>query len=329
MKVCVVGVGAIGGFIGTRLALAQGCELSAFARGATLQALRTQGWRLQQGGQVHAAPAVASDSAADLGVQDLVIIAVKGPALAAVAPQISPLLAAHTVLLPAMNGVPWWFGATTPALGNEPLASIDPGGRLLAALPAAQVLGCVVHASASLVEPGWVGHKAGRGLIIGEPMGGESARAHQVAVLLRAADFDVQVSPDIRRDLWYKLWGNMTMNPISAFTGATVDRLLADPLVRNFCTAVMREAAAVGDRIGCRVDERPEARHQITAKLGAFKTSMLQDVEAGRPIELDALVTVVRDMAQRLAVPTPHLDALLGLARAFGRERGLYAAPAA
>jgi 2-dehydropantoate 2-reductase len=142
--------------------------------------------------------------------------------------------------------------------------------------------------------------------------------------LLRGAGFDVTESADVKRDIWYKLWGNMTMNPLSAVTGATIDRLLDDPLVLAWCSAAMREAASIGERIGCAVAQSPEDRHAVTRKLGAFKTSMLQDVEAGRAIELDALVTVVREMAQRLHIATPNIDALLGLTRVFARTRGLY-----
>jgi 2-dehydropantoate 2-reductase len=164
----------------------------------------------------------------------------------------------------------------------------------------------------------------GQGLIIGEPDGGESARAHRVASLLDDAGFDVTLSPRIRYDIWYKLWGNLTMNPVSALTGATIDRLLDDPLVRQFCSAAMLEAAAVGALIGCRVEQSPEDRHAVTRKLGAFKTSMLQDVEAGRLIELDSIVTAVHEMARRTGVATPNIDALLGLTRLFGRVHGVY-----
>ena len=157
-----------------------------------------------------------------------------------------------------------------------------------------------------------------------EPEGGRSERVRQVGELLSAARFDVTQSTDIRRAIWYKLWGNMTMNPVSALTGATGDRILADPLVREFNSSVMREAAAIGARLGCSVDQTPEDRHRITASLGAFKTSMLQDVEAGRPIELDAIVGVVRELGTRLAMPTPNIDALFGLARLFGRVHKLY-----
>ncbi|PHV05900.1 2-dehydropantoate 2-reductase [Janthinobacterium sp. BJB412] len=326
MKVCIIGAGAIGGFLGARLAAAGACELSALARGATLAALREHGWRLQQNGALLQVPAHAAERAAELGPQDLVVIAVKGPALASVVADIAPLLGPQTIVLPAMNGVPWWFGSGVAALGDAPLDSVDPGGRAATAIPLAAVLGCVVHASTATTEPGVVAHKMGQGLIIGEPAGGESARAQAVCELFRHAGFDVTLSPRVRYDIWYKLWGNMTINPVSAMTGATTDRLQDDELVRNFCSAAMREAAAVGERIGCAVLQTPEERHLVTRKLGGFKTSMLQDVEAGRAIELDSIVGAVREIGQRVGVATPNIDALFGLTRLFARGRGLYPA---
>ncbi len=324
MKVCIVGAGAIGGFIGTRLAAAAACDLSVLARRAALVSLQENGWRLRQGDVLTTAPARASDNAAELGRQDVIIVAVKGQGLTAVAREIGPLIGPETIILPAMNGVPWWFGQGVAAIGEQPLASVDPEGTITATLPYAQVLGCVVHASTSSPEPGLVAHKMGNGLIIGEPGGGESARARQLGALLGGAGFDVTVSDNIRYDIWYKLWGNMTLNPVSAITGATADRILDDPLVAEFCRAAMREAALIGDRIGCHIDETPEQRHLVTRKLGAFKSSMLQDADAGRMLELDALVGAVREIGQRLRVPTPHIDALLGLTRLFGRVHGLY-----
>ena len=251
-------------------------------------------------------------------------IAVKGQALGAVAQGIAPLLGPDTIVLPAMNGVPWWFGRGIPALEAAPLQSVDPDGRIAQAIAFEHVVGCVVHASASSPEPGLVEHRMGRGLIVGEPAGGESARTRVLGELLAHAGFEVTVSPDIRRDIWYKLWGNLTMNPVSAITGATIDRVLDDPLVLEFCSAAMREAAAIGERIGCAIAQSPEDRHAVTRKLGRFKSSMQQDVEAGRAIELDAIVGVVREIAQRLRIATPNIDALLGLARLHARVRGLY-----
>jgi 2-dehydropantoate 2-reductase len=324
MKVCIVGAGAIGGLIGARLAQAGRSEVSALARGATLAALRENGWQLETAeGLVHGRANAQADAAA-LGVQDLVVIAVKGQALPVLAPRLAPLIGRDTIVLPAMNGVPWWFCSRLPAFANAPLQSVDPGGAIGAAIPFEQVLGCVVHLSASLAAPGVAQHRMGRGLIVGEPSGGSSKRAGDTAALLAHAGFDVTRSDDVRRDIWYKLWGNLTMNPVSAITGATIDRVLADPLVREFCSAAMREAAAIGERIGCPIAQSPEDRHAVTAKLGAFKTSMLQDTQAGRGIELDAIVGAVQEIGQRVGVATPAIDALLGLTRLFAREHGLY-----
>jgi 2-dehydropantoate 2-reductase len=325
MKVCIYGAGAIGGFIGARLAATGDCAVSAVARGATLRSLREHGWRLRQADTLLRAPlAAAAEDPRELGAMDLVVVAVKGPALAEVATRIAPLLGPQTLVLPAMNGVPWWFAQSTPALAGEPLRSVDPDGRIGALIPLAQVVGCVVHASTFTPEPGLVEQRMGQGLIIGEPAGGESPRVQRLGELLRQAGFDTTLSPNVRQDIWYKLWGNMTMNPVSAITGASVDRIMADPLVLAFCTAAMQEAAAIGARIGCEIAQSPEDRHAVTRKLGAFRTSMQNDVDAGRAIELDALVTVVREIAQRLQIATPNIDALLGLTRLFARVRGLY-----
>ena len=330
-KVCIVGAGAIGGMIGTRLAARGGLRVSAVARGATLQALRRHGWRMDTAAGPLQAPAEASERAGDLGPQDLVIIAVKGQALSPVAPTLGPLLGPDTVVLPAMNGVPWWFCHGVAAFAGQGLTSVDPGGHIAAAIGAERVLGAVVHASASTIEPGRVQHNMGQGLIVGEPLGGRSERAQAVVALLAAAGFDASMSENVRSDIWYKLWGNLTMNPISAITGATVDRILTDPLVREFCSAAMREAARIGEQLGCPIAQSPEERHAVTLKLGAIRTSMLQDAQAGRPIELDAIVGAAQEMGRRLNIATPAIDALFGLSRLFGRMHGLYpdAPPAA
>ncbi len=325
LRVCIVGAGAIGGFLGTRLASCSGVGVSALARGATLSALRDHGWRLNESGQPLQAPvARASDDPADLGPQDLVILTLKAQALPAVAPTLRPLLRPKTIVLPAMNGVPWWFGPSTAALADHPLESVDPGGGIAAALPLRQVVGCVVHASAAIAEPGVATHRQGKGLIIGEPAGGPSDRVTRLGEALAGAGFEVTCSSQIRYDAWYKLWGNMTMNPVSALTGATTDRMLDDELIRAFCAAAMHEGAVIGAHIGCDVVQSAEERFAVTRKLGAFKISMLQDVEAGRALELDALVGAVREIGARVGVATPTLDTLFGLARLFGRTRGLY-----
>ena len=328
-KICIYGAGAIGGWLGARLA-AQGGAVSAVARGATLTALRTHGLRLREAGAdgavaERAFAVQASDSPFDLGPQDLVIVAVKAPAMAEVARAIAPLLGPDTAVLTAMNGVPWWFlqGFGGPLAGTR-LESVDPGGAIAQAIDARRVIGCVVHASCSVDEPGVIRRHFGNGLIVGEPAGGDTPRLAALADLLRAAGFDTTVSAQIQKDVWYKLWGNMTINPISAFTGATADRILDDELARGFVRAVTLEAREIGARIGVPIEQTPEDRHAVTRKLGAFKPSMLQDVEAGRSVELDALVASVRELGQLTGVATPFTDALLGLARLHARVRGLY-----
>ena len=324
MKVCIYGAGAIGGWLGVKLGGA-GCELGVVARGATLATLRANGLRLQQAGETLSTPVRASDSPAELGVQDLVIVAVKAPAMGEVAKNIRPLLGPRTIVLTAMNGVPWWFfDGFGGAYAGARLKAVDPDGSIAEAIPAKHIVGCVVHASCALREPGWVQHNQGNKLIIGEPTGEKTGRVQQLVALLEKAGLEVVLSDQIQKDTWYKLWGNMTVNPVSAMTGATTDRILDDELVRGFISAVMLEAREIGARVGIPIAQQPEDRHQVTRKLGAFKTSMLQDVEAGKPVEIDALVGVVREMGQMTGVATPFTDALLGLSRLHARVRGLY-----
>ena len=261
----------------------------------------------------------AAARAAELGEQDLVILAVKAPALAEVADLLTQLLGSGTVVLPFMNGVPWWFGHGTE-LGDEPLRSIDPKGTIAAAIDFGRVLGGVVHASCTTPEPGVVRHVTGNGLIVGEPLGSSSTRAEEAGSLLAGAGFDAIMSTDVRHDIWYKLWGNMTMNPVSALTGATADRVLADPLVRDFCSAAMAEAAAIGRRLGCEIQEMPEDRHQATAPLTledrprlATSRSMavrgcfvdVGDACSGRPVRLAAASGMARSRKARRAARQP------------------------
>jgi 2-dehydropantoate 2-reductase len=323
-KVAIYGAGAIGGWLGARLA-GVGCTVSVVARGATLAALQQDGLRLVEASGTTAHPVHASSDPAALGVQDLVIVAVKAPALLDVARHIAPLIGPDTVVLTAMNGVPWWFfDGFGGALAGTALQAVDATGEIARAMPARHVIGCVVHASCSVDAPGVIRHHFGTGLIIGEPSGASTERVQALAALLQRAGFAATVSPQIQKDIWYKLWGNMTVNPISAITGATTDRILGDELVRGFVSAVMLEAKEIGASFGIPIEQQPEDRHAVTRKLGAFKTSMLQDVQAGKAVELDALVTVVRELGQRTGVATPYTDALLGLARLHAQVRGLY-----
>ena len=324
MKVCIVGAGAIGGLIGARLAHA-GIEVSAIARGPTAKALRERGWRLQIGGQTIAAPVRVARDASELQPQDVIVIAVKAPAMATIASLVRTLVHPEATIVTAMNGVPWWFFHGLPGEYEDlPLKTIDPDGVIATTIPVERVVGAVVHLTCSSKEPGFVHHGVGNRLIIGEPKGGSSARLLSLAEALREAAFEVEVSPRIQNDIWYKLWGNMTMNPISAFTGATADRILDDPLVNQFCLDVMAEAAAIGAAIGCPIAQSGADRMAVTRKLGAFKTSMLQDVEAGKAVEIDALLSAPREIGARAGVPTPRLDTLLGLARLHARVHKLY-----
>jgi 2-dehydropantoate 2-reductase len=324
MKTCIFGAGAIGGWLGTRLAQA-GVEVSAVARGAALEALQMHGLRLHDASGTVSVAVRASDDPAELGVQELVIVAVKAPALREVAGRIAPLIGPDTLVLTAMNGVPWWFlqgfGGT---LAGSRLAAVDADGSIGRAIPAQQVIGGVVHASCSLSAPGVARHHFGHKLILGEPSGVRTPRVQQLSKLFESAGLEAPISDQIQKDIWYKLWGNMTVNPISALTGATTDLILQDDLVRSFISSVMLEAKEIGARIGIPIDQQPEDRHAVTLKLGAFKTSMLQDVEAGKAVELDALVTAVKELGELTRVPTPFLDALLGLSRLQARGLGLY-----
>jgi 2-dehydropantoate 2-reductase len=324
MKVCIFGAGAVGGLLGARLG-ESGADVSVVARGATAAALRRHGLRVQSGDAVTASAVAVAEDPAALGPQDVVVVAVKGPSLREVAARIAPLLHADTTVLTAMNGVPWWFfrGFGGKFAGMR-LTAIDPAGAIAAAIPDHYVVGCVVHLSCATPEPGLSRLAFGNQLIIGEPDGGISPRVEGLAGMLTRAGFATTVSASIQSDIWYKLWGNMTMNPVSALTGATCDRILDDPLVYRFCLAAMAEAAAIGTAIGCPIAQSGEDRIAVTRKLGAFKTSMLQDVEAGKPVELDALVTVVREIGALAGVATPNIDALLGLARLHAQARGLY-----
>jgi 2-dehydropantoate 2-reductase len=325
-KICIYGLGAIGGLLGARLAAA-GHAVSAVARGSTLEAVQRDGLTLRAAsGEQRLAMRVFAD-ACELGPQDLVILSVKTTALPEVAREIGPLIGPDTTVLSAMNGVPWWFlhGLKSAPQGLT-LDTVDPAGVLRAAIPPERVIGSVTHLSAAVDAPGVVRHVAGNRLIVGEPCGGaDTARARAVADLLTSAGFDVERAASIQQEIWFKLWGNTTMNPVSFLTAATGDAILDDEHVRHFMSRCMREASQIGALIGLPINADPEERHAVTRQLGAFKTSMLQDLEAHKPVELDALVAVVIELGQQVGVPTPNLEALFGLARLKARQERLYA----
>ena len=322
MRICVVGAGSIGGVIASGLAGVDGVTASVLARGETLRAIRADGLRVHapdgSAGVATGLTTASPDAAAELGPQDVVIVAVKAQSMGSVAASIGPLLGPATSVLSTLNGVPWWFldGFGGPAAGAH-LDSVDPGGSIAAALPAARVIGGTVHLSASSPAPGVVHWRAGNGLIIGEPSGGRTERLTALADVLRSGGFDVTLSDRIRDDVWYKLWGNLTLNPICAITGSTTGPALDDDLVREFLSAAMLEAREIGGRIGCPIGQTPQDRHAVTRKLGDFTPSMLQDARAGRPLELNALTGAVRELGALTGVPTPYTDALHGLARLY------------
>ena len=318
MKIGIIGAGAIGGWIGAKLA-GGGHDLSVLARGKTLAAIARDGLILREDDAETRHAVASSDSTTALGPQSILVITVKAQTLPALAASLAPMIGPETLIIPMLNGVPWWF------LGKgEQLASVDPAGSVAAALPYHQLIGCVVHASAACPAPGVTALKFTDRIILGEPGSGASERLTELAGVFQAAGINAVASDHVRRDIWYKLWGNMTMNPISALTLATADRILADPLVNGLVLAVMDEAKAIGAKIDCPIEQSGADRNAVTRKLGAFKTSMLQDVEAGRGLELDALLAAPREIAQRFGAPTPSIDALFGLARLMGQSRGLY-----
>ncbi|MFI7585575.1 2-dehydropantoate 2-reductase [Spongisporangium articulatum] len=322
-SVCVVGAGAVGGTIGARLAAA-GLPTSALARGATLTALREHGWRLRSADGELVAPVRASSDPDQLGEHDVVVIAVKGQSLDGLAPTLGPLVGPDTTVLAALNGIPWWFfaGIGDAAQGIS-LPAVDPTGAIAQVLPPERTVGGVVHFSASTPDPGVAVLNAGNRLVVGDAVPGGD-RAASLGSLLGTAGFDTEVVPRIHDAAWFKLWGNLTMNPLSVITGATSDRILDDELVAQFVRSAMTEAMAIGDAIGCPVDQTVDERFAVTRQLGAMRTSMLQDAAAGRSIELDPLVTAVAQLGRRMNVPTPTIDALLGLARLWGRVHGAY-----
>lgn len=307
MRVCVVGAGAIGGWVAARLALA-GNSVSIFARGATLEAIRSGGVQLTEGQETSVAQVTASDNASDLGPQDVLVIAVKAPALGEVAQAARRLIGPDTAVVPMLNGVPWWFL-------EEPLQSVDSDGRIARSIPLDQTVGCVVHASCRRTASNHIHVVHAEKLILGEIAGTASERVASLCSLFEKAGIRCEESENVRRAIWYKLWGNATINPLSALTRSTADKLLGDREIRGLMAEAMDELAAVGAAIECPISETAEDRMAVTARLGPFKSSMLQDVEAGRPIELEALLGAPREIAARAGVPTPQLDRIYAMTR--------------
>jgi len=313
----------VGGLIAAKLAQA-GYPVDVLARGEHLRAIEANGLALIEG-QTRATVRVATASD-PTALHDVVFIAFKAPSLVCSAGALTPLLGPDTVLVPAMNGVPWWFFHRFGGrLVGTRLSSVDPGGAISRSLPAEQVIGSVVHLSSSIAAPGVIRRGFGNVLIVGEPSGERSGRLARVIKMLEQGGFTVKPTPEIQREVWLKLWGNMNMNPISALTGSTADAVLDDPLTAQLVRDMMEEAAAVGRALGIEMSMTASERIAVTRELGAFKTSMLQDLESGRPLEIDAILGAPCEIGDRLGIPMPFSKAVLGLTRQRARNLGLYA----
>src|SRR5574341_188362 len=324
MKICVYGAGAVGGLMAAWLARS-GHDVSLVARGAQLEAIRRHGLRVISKGRTESFPLRAESDPAALGPQDYVLVTVKAQNLTQVASAIPPLLGSDTSVVTAMNGVPWWFFHRLKFRnGSERLESLDPDGRLSRAIPTERVVGCVIHLAASTPEPGVVSHNMGAKLIIGEPGGKNTARTARIAEAFGAAGFEVVVSDAIEKEFWVKLLGNVSFNPVSALTVTTADQLIENKEVKAYMVEIMREVLAIGRAVGVDANIDPEARIDMARALGRFKTSMLQDMEAGKPLEIDGLLAGTLEIARKAGVRAPFTESLYGLIRARAQSSGQY-----
>jgi len=325
MRVCVVGAGGIGATLGARLALA-GHEVGLVARGAHLAALQEQGLRFvdEAAGAEHRLRLRASAEPAELGAQDVVFLALKAHDIGPMLERVAPLLGPHTSVVPAINGLPWWyFHGVGGANEGRVVRALDPAGTMFAALDPDRLLGCVVHVAAEVRSPGTVHHTGGRRLILGEPRGGSTARLERVAALLAQAGFEAEATSDIRLAVWTKLVGNLSFNPVAALTGYRMDQLCADEAVVEVIRASMLEAMAVAEHLGVRIPMTPEARIDLARQLGAARISMMQDLEAGRRLELGPIVEAVMELAQDAGLAMPVTRHVHALTRARARSAGI------
>ena len=306
MNICIMGAGAIGGWVAAKLAIAGESVMALNSRGVIEEI------ELSEAGETRSVRLSRFE-----GPADLIVLSVKATALQKAAQAAVPLIGPETIILPMLNGVPWWF------VEGMQLSSIDPEGTIAAAFPFEQIIGCVVHASASRTKGGTITLKHADKLIIGEPGGDETRRLAGLYSLLDRAGLKPDPTRNIRRAVWYKLWGNATTNPLSALVRATTDKLHEDEECRRWTLEGMAELARIGAAIGCPISESGEERIAVALKLGAFKTSMLQDVEAGRPIELEALLGAPREIARAHDIETPALDRLYGLTKLMASSLGL------
>jgi|SRR6185295_19138920 2-dehydropantoate 2-reductase len=325
MKICVYGGGAIGGLVAARLAQA-GHAISVVARGANLAAILKDGLRIRSSDDAVRTVRVDADENPDaFGLQDYVIVAVKAQNLPDVAAGIGPLLGPETGIVTAMNGVPWWFFDRLSFGGGKlRLESLDPDGALSSAMPTNRIIGCVVHLAASTPEPGVIRHNMGERLILGEPGGRNTARTQAIVAALREARFEAVASDFIEKDFWVKLLGNISFNPVAALTLATANRLIEDDYAKAYMVTIMRECLAIGRAVGVDADIDPEARIDMARRLGAFKPSTLQDLEAGKRLEIDGLLIGTLEIARKAGVAAPFTESLAGLARLRAASTGQY-----
>jgi len=324
MKICIYGAGAVGGLMAAWLSRA-GHDVSVVARGKHLTAIREKGLRVRSGGKEDVFKVKAEEKPEKLGPQDYVVVAVKAQSLGEVAAAIAPLVGPDTSIVTAMNGVPWWFFDRLKfGEGRLRLDTLDPGGKLSRAMPTERLVGCVIHLAASTPEPGVISHGMGLRLILGEPGGKNTARTERIAAALKEAGFEAVASSFIEKEFWVKLIGNVSFNPVAALTLATADRLIADEYVKRYLIAVMRECLAIGRAVGVDADIDPEARMDMARKLGKFKPSTLQDLEAGKSLEIDGLLTGTLEVASKAGVAAPFTESLAGLARLRAESTGQY-----
>jgi 2-dehydropantoate 2-reductase len=328
MKICVFGAGAIGGFIAAKLAAA-GNDVSCIARGPHLAAMKAKGLELRSEGKTLLVHPRATDDARELGPQDFLVIAVKAHSLPAAAPSIQPLLGAETALVPALNGVPWWYFYKSggPWEGTR-LRSVDPAGTLWDLLPPERVIGCIVYPATDVIAPGVIEHTYSNRFDLGEPDGAKSERVRTFSQLMIAAGLRSPVRPRIRENLWVKLWGNLSLNMICSLTRSPLDVVLANPDTRGLARAMMVEAQGVAEKVGVSLPLDVDARLAGADEVGAHKPSTLVDLERGRPMEIDALLGAVVEMAELTKVPVPNCQTLLALVRQLARSAGLYPEPA-
>ncbi len=321
MRFCIVGAGAIGGFLAARLALA-GEEVTVIARGATLEAIGAQGLRIVHAdGREERAPVRATHDPAAVGEVDVVALAVKAHQLPDVVRSAAPLLERAGLVVPMQNGIPfWYFHAHGGGLAGRIVESVDPGGVVSRGIDARRVIGCVVYTAAERTAPGCVAHFAGNRFLLGELDGARSARLQSLCAALEAAQLAAPMLDDVRAEVWLKLWGNLAFNPISALTGATLAGICGDPVGRALACAMMGEAQAVAEAHGIRMRVSLEKRIEASARVGGHKTSMLQDVEARRPLEADAIVGAVVEMGELVGVPTPTIRAIYQAVKLLDRR---------